>query len=127
MASKVVCDICGSSINKNHLNRHKLSKRCSQRKELPSTNDSHTTEQTTINVDSEMINLAIQLLETYSTTQLNRLMRFYKQPHLMACVETKLHRSDITFRNMSRKDVFPLINELNGVANHPYSDSSDSD
>jgi len=127
MASKIVCDICGSSINKNHLNRHKLSKRCIQPKELPSTNDSHTTEQTTINVDSEMINLAIQLLEKYSTKQLDRLMRFYKQPHLMACVEAKLQRSDRTFRNMSREDVLPLIVELNGIAYHPYSDSSDSD
>ena len=123
MAIKVVCDICGSSIYKNHINRHKMSKKCSQQKELPSTNDSHTTEQTTINVDSEMINLAIELLETYSTKQLDRLMRFYKQPHLMAYVETKLQRSDRTFRNMSCKDVFPLIIELNGIANHPYSDS----
>ena len=127
MASKVICDTCGSSINKNNINRHKLSKRCSQRKELPSTNDSHTTEQITIDVDSEMINLAIQLLEKYSTNQLNRLMLFYKQPHLMAHVESKLHRSDRTFRNMSCKDVFPLIIELNNIANHPYSDSSDSD
>jgi len=84
-------------------------------------------EQTAFNVDSEMINTAVQLLEEYSTKQLNRLMSLSRQPHLMEYVENKLQRKDTTFRDMSCEDVFPLIIELNGIANHPYSDGRDSD
>ena len=86
-----------------------------------------TIEQTAFNVDSEIINTAVQLLGKYSTKQLNRLMSYARQPHSMAYVENKLQRKGRTFRNMSCEEVFPLIIELNGIADHPYSDGSDSD
>ena len=85
-------------------------------------------EQTTFNVDDEMIRAAVRLLETYSTKQLDQLMRSSRQPHLMAYVEYTLNRKESTFRNMSVKEVFPLVIQLNEIANHQYSDDdSDSD
>ena len=81
----------------------------------------------TINVDYEMICAAVELLETYTTKQLNQLMSAHRQPHLMAYVEYTLTRKEKTFRNMSVGEVMSLINQLNEIANHPYSDDSDSD
>lgn len=89
-------------------------------------NDSRTTEQTTINVDSEMINTATQLSDNYSTKQLGLLMSVYNPPHLLDYVETKRHRRDLTFRNMSCMGVFQLIMELNCIATPSYSGSSAS-
>ena len=86
-----------------------------------------TTEQTALNVDSEMLNTAVKLLETYSTRQLNQLMSSSRQPHLMAYVEYTLNREEKTVRNMSIDDVFPLIIELNGIADHPCSNGGDTD
>ena len=82
---------------------------------------------TAFSFDSELTNTAIQLLQTYSTKQLNQMMRSASQLHLMAYVEYILNREETTFRNMSCEDALPLIIALNNVANHLYNDGHDSE
>ena len=85
------------------------------------------TEHAAFSFDSELTNTAIQLLQTYSTKQLNQMMRSARQLHLMAYVEYILNREETTFRKMSYDDALPLITAISNVANHVYSDGHDKD
>ena len=75
-----------------------------------------------ITIDDEIKECVLQLLSTYSTDQLDRVMAKHKSKHVLAHAEAKLKRTDTTFRDLSADDVFPVIMELNNMADHAPSD-----
>ena len=75
-----------------------------------------------ITIDDEIKNCVLQLLATHSTDQLDRVMAKHKSKHVLAYAEAKLKRTDTTFRDLSVDDVFPVIMELNNMADHAPSD-----
>ena len=75
-----------------------------------------------ITIDDEIKECVLELLSTYSTDQLDRVMAKHKSKHVLAHAEAKLKRTDTTFRDLSADDVFPVIMELNNMADHAPSD-----
>ena len=49
-------------------------------------------------------------------------MAKHKSKHVLAHAEVKLKRTDTTFRDLSVDDLFPVIMELNNMADHAPSD-----
>ena len=80
------------------------------------------TDTNVITIDDEIKNCVLQLLATHSTDQLDRVMAKHKSKHVLAHAEAKLKRTDTTFRDLSVDDVFPIIVELNNMADHAPSD-----
>ena len=126
MANLRKCTRCKSEIDVSYfgLNRKKeLYKTCDncRNKNKQIIKQTHT-DTNVITIDDEIKNCVLQLLATHSTDQLDRVMAKHKSKHVLAHAEAKLNRTDTTFRDLSVDDVFPVIVELNNMADHAPSD-----
>ena len=129
MANLRKCSRCKSEIDISYfgMNRKKEPyKTCdSCRNKKKTINEPTQTDTITITIDDEIKNYVLKLLATYSTNQLDRVMRESNSKHVLAYAEKKLKRTDTTFRDLSAWDVFPAIQELNNMADHAPSGSDD--